>query len=363
MLGWPPAAQCRYNSGMSKKPHGNKDRSGKSATPRRRISGQTVFLAGAILVSVVAVGYVALVGSRGADGHAPRTRLGLRLDDIPFNGARAYEYLGQICEIGPRRSGSDGMTRQQKLLEEHFRKLGGVVERQEFVIRHPENGSKVPMVNLIVRWHPERKRRILLATHYDTLPFPLLDPINPRGRFIGANDGGSGVALLMELAHAMPELKPPFGVDFVFFDGEEFIFNMKQKFFRGSEHFAKQYRKTKGKLPYRYEWGVLLDMIGDKDLQIPKEGYSMSWRRTRPLVEQIWGTASRLGVRDFDLRRGQAVRDDHLALNNMAGIPTCDIIDFQYPSWHTQGDTLDKCSALSLAKVGWVIHEWLKTVE
>jgi len=286
----------------------------------------------------------------------------LTLAQIPFDGERAFKYIEQLCEIGPRPSGSAGMRRQQELLTKHFTDLGGQVELQKFRYRHPENGSWVPMANLIVRWHPERRERILLCAHYDTLPFPMLDPVDPRGRFVGANDGASGTALLMELGRHMPELPGPYGVDFVLFDAEEFIFDQHDRYFIGSEYFARQYRKLQQqrKPPYRYRWGVLLDMIGDADLQIFQERYSMSWPETRPLVERIWSTADRLGVKEFIAKKGHAVRDDHLPVRNIGRIPCCNIIDFDYPPWHTRGDTPDKCSALSLAKVGWVVLEWLK---
>jgi len=326
----------------------------------RRPYGRKLFLGGALLGSCLVVGYVWLFYDRGPNGHAEAQTSRLRLEDIPFNGARAYKYLEQICAIGPRRSGSPGMARQQKLLAEHFAKLGGQVRLQKFLAPNPLGGEKVPMANLIVHWHPESRQRILLCAHYDTLPFPMLDKHNPRGPFVGANDGGSGVAVLMELAHEIPDLKCKYGIDFVMLDGEEYIFRQSDRFFLGSEYFARDYRRQRP--PYRYRWGVLLDMIGDADLQIYQERNSMWWRDVRPLVEDIWSTARRLGVREFIPRKKHEVRDDHLPLHNIGGIPICDIIDFDYPPWHTQGDTVDKCSALSLAKVGWVIREWLKAV-
>lgn len=329
----------------------------KAEQPNRGLSGQTVFLAAAIVGSCVVLGYMFLFAGGGANGNTEEAA-GLRLEDIPFNGRRAFGYLQQLCRIGPRRSGSQGMARQQKMLTDHFQNLGGRVELQRFRIAHPIDRSPVPMANLIVRWHPESKQRILLCAHYDTLPFPLEDPVNRRGRFVGANDGGSGVAVLMELAHEMPALKLSYGVDFVLFDGEEFIFDRNGRYFLGSEHFARAYAKARPE--YRYRWGVLLDMVGDKDLRIYREGYSVSWPDTRPLVDEIWSTARRLGVREFVHRRGQYIRDDHLPLHRLAGIPCCDVIDFDYPPWHTQADTPENCSALSLAKVGWVIREWLK---
>jgi len=316
------------------------------------ISAQTMFLAAAVVVSGAVIGYLMLFDNAKAASSQ------LRLEEIPFNGTRAYEYLKQVCAIGPRPSGSAGMAAQQKLLVEHFQRLGGQVELQRFRATHPVNGSAVPMANLIVRWHPQSRERILLCAHYDTLPFPLRDPVNRRGRFIGANDGGSGVAVLMELAHDMRSLRSKYGVDFVLFDGEEFIFSEQHPYFLGSGYFARQYGANLP--PYRYRWGVLLDMVGDKDLRIYQERYSAWWRDTRPLVDDIWATARRLGVREFVARRGSAIRDDHLPLHEIGKIPCIDVIDFDYPPWHTRGDVPEQCSALSLAKVGWVIREWLK---
>lgn len=289
----------------------------------------------------------------------------LTLADIPFNGERAYEYLKAICAIGSRVSGTEGMLKQQKLLEEHFTKLGGKVSYQRFRVRHPVTGQPVPMANLFVEWHPERTERILLCAHYDTLPIPNRDP-DPNnwreGIFVGANDGASGTALLMEMAHRIAELDTKYGIDFCLFDGEELVYDTdRDPFFLGSEWFARQY--VGGNLGYRYRWGVLLDMVGDADLQIYYEKNSMSWADTRPLVVDLWKTADRLGVNEFVPRRKYEIRDDHIRLHDIGGIPTCVIIDFDYPHWHTAADTPDKCSPLSLAKVGWVVHEWLKTVK
>lgn len=318
---------------------------------------------GVVVVGMVAVlGYIALDTWGDRSGHSPPVQSELRLEDIPFDGDRAYRYVKQLCELGPRPSGSEGMRRQQELLAEHFRKLGAQVEWQRFAIAHPVDGSRVAMANLLVRWHPERRERVLLSAHYDTLPFPMLDPHNPRGRFVGANDGASGVAVLMELARHMPKLESRYGVDFALWDGEEFIFDPSHEYFHGSRYFAEHYRRQPNR-GYRYRWGVLLDMVGDKDLQIYQEGYSVSWRDTRPLVEAIWATASRLGVREFIPKVKHYVRDDHLPLRNIAGIPTCNLIDFDYPAWHTQADTPDQCSPLSLAKVGWVVWEWLRSLK
>jgi len=282
----------------------------------------------------------------------------------PLDAARAYGYLKEICAIGPRVSGTDGMRAQHRLMRDHFTKLGGTVSFQPLQADNPLGGPKVPMFNMLVQWNPQSKERILVCAHCDTRPLPDRDPDPLRRRtgvFLGANDGASGVAVLMELAHLMPQLDSRYGVDFVLFDGEEFVYSERDPYFVGSTYFARQYAT---KLPpYKYRWGVLLDMVGDADLQIYQEQWSVTWRDTRPLVAQIWGAAQRLGVSEFIARPKYEVRDDHFPLRNIAKIPTCDLIDFDYPAWHTEADVPQQCSGESLAKVGWVVYEWLKTVQ
>ena len=282
----------------------------------------------------------------------------------PLDGGRAYGYLEQLCAIGPRVSGSQGMLEQQALVEKHFAELGGQLTWQRFEAKDPRGGLKVPMANLVISWHPERQERILLAAHYDTRPIPDKDP-NParrvEGIFLGANDGASGTALLMELAHLMPTFDSKIGVDFVLFDAEEYVFKEGDPYFIGSTYFAKKYVAEPPR--HKYRWGVVLDMVADADLQICPDQLSAVWKDTRPLVAQIWGTADRLGVREFSLGRKYDVQDDHLPLRNIAKIPSCDIIDFNYPFWHTADDTPRRCSGASMAKVGWVVYEWLRSQE
>lgn len=329
--------------------------------PRKRLSRQTIFLWGVIVLSGMGLAALAIVifGGRLLASDS-------QLQRIPFNGAEAYGYLKQLCDIGPRRSGSEAMLAQQKLLAEYFEKLGAKVEFQRFKAPYPLDGPDapmighdVPMANMIVRFNPENHDRVMLCGHYDTLPFPLYDPVNPRGRFVGANDNGAGIAILMELGSELARHPPKVGVDFVFFDGEEFIFKKDGKFFWGSEYFANDYAQHPP--AFRYRCAVLLDMVGGTELQLPQEPTSVTWDDSRPLVKGIWATAARLGVQEFVpwLAR-DAVLDDHIALHEVAKIPACDLIDFSYKPWHTQADTPEHCSALSMAKVGWVLQEWLR---
>lgn len=320
-------------------------------------------------LGLVVVGLVALAAWNNGSEAVQRTpQSKMKLADIPFDGQRAYGYLLDLCAIGPRISGTEGMQRQQAYLQAHFEKLGGHVTFQRFAARHPLDGARVELANLIVEWHPERKERILLCAHYDTRPFPDQDPIDPRGIFLGANDGASGTAVLCEMAHYMPELDSRYGVDFVLFDAEELVYDSdRDPYFLGSEHFAREYAARPP--AHRYRWGVLLDMVGDKHLQIYREINSMRTREQRELVAAIWNTARELGVREFIHANKYEIRDDHIPLNNIARIPTINIIDFEYPTargpsyWHTTRDVPENCSPESLAKVGWVVKTWLQRVK
>ena len=341
----------------------------------RGLSGQTLLFAAVAAAAVVVAAYFLWPGGAAGDGSAGASKL--RLEDIPFPGEAAYDDLKQICDIGPRPSGSPGMVAQQKLLTEHFKKLGAQVRFQEFRARNSLDGSMVPMANLIVQWFPDRKERIAIFTHYDTRPFPDEDSKNPKGVFLGANDGASGVAILMELGRKMPELKTNYGVDFVFLDAEEFVFPASRRCSarpgdplvpRRREYFARDYAAQPP--PYRYKWGrAFLDMVGGTRLSLPEEFNSASWADTKPLVDDIWHVAGKLGVSEFHPKvdRKHPVEDDHLRLHDLGKIPTCDIIDFNivddFPYWHTTQDTPAHCSALSLAKVGWVLQKWLEQVK
>ena len=273
-------------------------------------------------------------------------------------------YLKQLCDLGPRPSGSEAMTRQQKLLETFFLERGAAVSKQSFETRNPNDGSAVTMTNLIASWHPDRPKRFLFCAHYDTRPYPDRDRQNKRGVFIGANDGASGTAGLMELANQFDDLPGDIGVDLVMFDGEEFVWQERRdRYFIGSTYFAQSYKDEPPKVPYQS--GVLFDMIGDKELKIYYE--INSYRFAKPVARSFWKTAQQLGVKAFVTRTRHDLRDDHLPLNQIARIPTIDVIDFDYPRpgigapsyWHTQQDVPENCSGESIAAVVWVAHQWM----
>lgn len=287
----------------------------------------------------------------------------------PLDSKRAMSYLEQLCKIGSRTTGTPGMQQQQDLLAKHFENLGGKVIWQAFDHKHPLTGEGVEVKNLIVQWKPELTTRVLLCSHYDTRPFPDRDPKNPKGLFVGANDGGSSTALLMELAHAIPTIDLKVGVDFVFFDAEELVYGADSNasrgdYFVGSTYYAQQLIAEPN--ANRYIAGILMDMVGDKDLQLCWD--EVSFRYAPQIAKDVWNVAKELGIREFNPRVLHSIRDDHLPLNEIANVPTIDIIDFDYPTvasrsrsyWHTMADTPDKCTGESITKVAAVVMTWLK---
>jgi hypothetical protein len=282
---------------------------------------------------------------------------------IDFDAKRAMGYLEAVCKIGPRISGTKGMKKQQELLEKHFKAHGGQVRYQRFKARQRSRPRPVEMANLVVSYHPERARRVILCSHYDTRPIADQEPDPDRWRkpFVSANDGGSGVALLMELAHHMKGLETKVGIDFVFFDGEEYIWDPRtDDYFFGSEHFAGLYRKARRDAKTRYVGAVLLDMVGGKNARFPVE--QTSWRKAQRLVREVWGIAREQKCKLFVNAWSQmAIQDDHLALN-AAGIPAIDVIPDldDYPHWHKLSDVPKNCSGETLAQVAKVLGVWLQ---
>lgn len=281
-----------------------------------------------------------------------------------INASRVMGYLRNICDLGPRITGSEGMKKQQELLAKHFKTMGATVEFQKTTALQASQPRPLEIVNLIARWHPRQRRRVLICAHYDTRPRADEEPLrqNRLKPFIAANDGGSGVAMLMELAHHMKDLPTKVGVDFVLFDAEECIYDTRRdRYFLGSQHFADVYRKRLFQGP-KYVAGILVDMIAGKNPRFPIE--KNSWFLAGQLVREIWTIAKQQKCTCFESHRMSrvAVQDDHLPLNR-AGIPTIDIIDFDYPHWHRLSDTPMNCSSKGMKQVGNVILTWLQQVK
>jgi len=228
------------------------------------------------------------------------------------------------------------------------------VRLQEFTHKWSRNGRVLPMWNIVgeQNWK-DAKTRVVLLAHWDTRPTAdmELDSIRQSTPIAGANDGASGVAVLLELMRTFKEKAPEVGIMYVLTDGED-VGPELDEMFLGAKVLAKN-------LPTpRPDYGILLDMIGDKDLEVPMEPNSVSYARN--LMYALYTHAAQVGLgRTFPMVPGPAIEDDHMPLNQ-AGFPTIDLIDFSYPAWHTLKDTPDKCSPESLGKVGKLLETWFR---
>ena len=333
-------------------------------TPAGPKSRPWLRLAGAGVLLVAALAGAALISPGLRTTMAEPADTPATLKPAPVDGERAFGYLKAICAVGPHPAGSPANAKVRQLVADHFKKHGGAVREQPFSGRDPLSHAELAMANLVGSWFPDRAERVVLCAHYDSRPFPDEDPDleNHKKPFIGANDPASGVALLMEIAHHLKDSPTPWGVDLVLFDTEELVYgggpDQTGEYFLGSKHFAATYVKGRKEKTSRdrIEAAILFDLIGGKNLSIPRDHYSMEFAPS--LVNDVWRVASALKVPQFNNGRGPAVTDDHLPLNN-AGIPAIDLIDFDYPYWHKAADLPENCSATSLAQVGKVVTAWL----
>jgi glutaminyl-peptide cyclotransferase len=269
-----------------------------------------------------------------------------------FDGASAYVFLREQCDMGPRYPGSPGHAAIRRYLLERLASFGASVTQQPFEAVL-STGDTLRLVNIVGSYRPEARKRILLGAHYDTRPRADRDPDRAKRAqpIIGANDGGSGVAVLLEIARLLAASKPSVGVDLVFFDGEDWgEEGNTADYLLGSRRYAKS---LGGRRPLAM---ILVDMVGERDSRIPVEGFSAA--ASPALCARIYGIARDLRVPNFVQSQGASIIDDHLPFVQ-AGIPAIDLIDFEYPHWHTLADTPDKCSGESLAAVGSVLVRYV----
>jgi glutaminyl-peptide cyclotransferase len=261
---------------------------------------------------------------------------------VKFDGERAYADVGTQVAFGPRTPGSAGHTEVQKWMHAELEKAGWVVEVKE------TTAMGHPIQNIIAKRNDEHPQ-IILAAHYDTRFFADNDPdpANQSKPVPGANDGASGVAVLTELARTLPQDIVP--VWLVFFDAEDQGRFDGWDWILGSRAFVKE-------LQFRPQAAVIVDMVGDGDLNIYMEKNSDATLRA-----EIWDTAAKLGYQEnFIPEEKYSMLDDHTPFLE-AGIPAVDLIDFDYPYWHTTQDTPDKVSAQSLKVVGETLWTWVTT--
>ena len=264
-----------------------------------------------------------------------------------FDQHTALSYVERQLAFGYRIPNTEGHRQTGDWILERLRATADTVEVQAFT-HVTVDGDTLALRNFIGRFRPESSERVLMLAHWDTRPYSdNAQNLGDRSLPVpGANDGASGVAVLLAVADQLALEPPVYGVDLLFVDGEDYGDFIEDKdVLLGSRYFA-------ANLPAGYQplFAVLFDMIGDRDLSIEQEWHSV--QRTPEVVERVWRAANQLGHGDvFVDRVGAAVTDDHLPLLD-AGIRAIDVIDFEYPYHHTPQDTLDKVSAESLRIVG-----------
>ena len=266
-----------------------------------------------------------------------------------FDEGRAFELLERQCEFGPRPPGTEAHERTMLWLIESLSELTESVSVQRFTAL--SETSEIEMTNVIASFAPDRKERILLGAHWDTRAVAEHDP-DPENRsqpIPGANDGASGVAVLLELGRLLSETPPPVGVDMVFFDGEDGgDEGGLEDWCLGSSYYASSMGD------YCPRFAVVIDMIGDADLSIPRERSSSEL--APQVVDLVWKAAEEAGSTSFTDDVGARIYDDHVPFLR-AGVPAALVIDFDYRYWHTQADTPEHCSAASLGEVGRALVE------
>jgi Zn-dependent M28 family amino/carboxypeptidase len=262
-----------------------------------------------------------------------------------FDGARAYAHVARLVEIGPRPPGSDGIKRTQQYIQSELETSGCKVESEDFGADTP--AGRLAMKNLVAKIPGASPNVVLLATHYDTLLKP---------DFVGADDGGSSTAVMLELARILCKRKNALSVWIAFFDGEEAIEKWSETDGRyGSRQMAARLAASSDLR--RIKALLLADIVGNRNLRIKRESSSTRW-----LTDLVWSVARRLGYGDVFVSDETSIEDDHDSFLKR-GVAATDVIDLEVPYWHTTEDTLDKVSARSLSIVGHVFLESVPELE
>jgi glutaminyl-peptide cyclotransferase len=257
---------------------------------------------------------------------------------LVFDGGSAMRFAQAQCDIGPRPTGSAKGKQTGDYIVSQLKSMGWAVEEQTFEYR------KTPIRNLIAK--RGQGPITIIGAHYDTRPRADRDPKDPASPIVGANDGASGVAVLLELARVLPA-NPGKQVWLAFFDAEDWGGIDGWPFSVGADYLAASLKEKPAAV-------IVLDMIGDSDLQIYYETNSNA-----PIQQAIFAEADRLGYRaNFIPEARYSMTDDHTPFLQR-GYPAVDLIDFDYPYWHTLADTCDKISGMSMEKVGRTIAAWL----
>lgn len=279
-----------------------------------------------------------------------------------FNVDSAYHFVEQQVRFGPRNPNSEGHEKTRDYLLKKLRQYAGArsVFSQQFTHVGYESDT-LRLSNIIAAFNPQSSDRIMLCAHWDTRPRGEEDQEQPDQPILGADDGGSGVGVLLELARLMSSHSPDIGVDIILFDGEDYgKSGSLEQYFLGSRYWA-----NNPPVPgYKPRFGILLDMVGGANARFPKERYSVQYAPA--LVNEIWSIAEEKGYGDiFVDEPGTFISDDHVVINRILSIPTIDVIRHQpgtedvvfAPYWHTQDDDMDVISKETLQAVGEVMAE------
>lgn len=284
--------------------------------------------------------------------------------EVPlFSAENANQFIRDQVSFGPRNPSSEGHRLAKDYLQHQLQEYAG--ERNVYVqtFKHDGyDGEILEMHNIIAAFNLESSDRIVLAAHWDTRPRAEEDPENPEVPILGADDGGSGVGVLLELARIFSEEPLPLGVDIILFDGEDYGHSGDlQQYFLGARYWGDN-QPVPG---YNPRFGILLDMVGGRNAVFPKEGYSV--RIAPSLVDAVWNVAEDLGYAEmFPEREGALVSDDHMIVQRKTGIPMINIIHHErsergtaeFPSyWHTHNDNLDIIDLNTLQAVGDLMTE------
>ena len=278
-------------------------------------------------------------------------------DTVYFDGDRAMEHLNYQCSFSPRFPGSEGHKRFADSLNIFLDNHADMSLVFKDTITNPLTKKQVEITNFHARFNPRSSNRIMILAHWDTREFADKDSNYNKIDLpapIGANDGASGIAILMTLAEMLSK-SPLFniGVDLLFLDAEDMgVYSKSDTWALGAKSFSKHIKH-----PFPI-YAICLDMVGDKNQEFLIERFSYQY--APKIVDKVWKLANQLGYDQFKYKLGQAIIDDHYVLYKHTGIPSINIIDFEYPDnttnyWHTIEDTPDKCSPKSLESVGTVI--------
>lgn len=285
-----------------------------------------------------------------------------QLQDIPvFNADSAYSYIQKQVDFGARVPNTQAHELCAAYLSSTLQSFGAQVVEQKADL-YAFDGTKLRSVNIIGSFRPDLKKRVLLFSHWDSRPWcdNDSDENNHTKPVLGANDGASGVGVLLEMARQFGQNTPEIGVDIIFFDAEDYGApshyrgDTEDSWCLGSQYWAANPHVKN----YRADYGILLDMVGAPGATFFKEQISMYYASN--IVKKVWGKAEQLGFRHIFINESMgAITDDHLYVNRIAGIPSIDIIQYDKFSsqgfgayWHTVNDTMDNIDKNTLLAVG-----------